>query len=89
MTFLCELRQACQNGLCLSALHDRAFDQGLITVTLDYKVCVSKKLKAHAGDSFMVSSLLQLDGKSIHLPERFKPHIGFLAHHNRRFGFTI
>lgn len=26
-----------RNGLCLSALHDRAFDQGLITVTLFYQ----------------------------------------------------
>ena len=25
-----------QNGLCLSALHDRAFDQGLITVLPDF-----------------------------------------------------
>lgn len=78
-----------QNGLCLSALHDRAYDQGLITVMPDFKVRVSNKLKAQAADSFMVSSLLEFDGKSILLPERFKPHLEFLEHHNRRFGFTI
>lgn len=78
-----------QNGLCLSALHDRAFDQGLISVTPDYKVRVSKNLKAQIADGFMVTSLLEFDGKRIRLPERFKPDIGFLAHHNRRFGFTI
>ena len=77
-----------KNGLCLSALHDRAFDQGLITVTLDFKVQVSKKLKTQTDDSFMVTSLLQFDGKPIRLPERFKPDPGFLEHHNRRFGFT-
>lgn len=78
-----------QNGLCLSALHDRAYDQGLITVMPDFKVRVSKKLKAQAADSFMESSLLEFDGKSIVLPQRFKPHLGFLEHHNRRFGFTV
>lgn len=78
-----------QNGLCLSALHDRAFDQGLITVTIDYKVCVSKKLIKQASDGFMVTSLLEFDGKPIRLPERFKPDAGFLAHHNQRFGFAL
>ena len=32
-----------QNGLCLSALHDRAYDQGLITVMPDFTVRVSAK----------------------------------------------
>lgn len=77
-----------QNGLCLSALHDRAFDQGLITITSDYKVCVSSKIKAQPGDRFLETSLLQFDGKPIQLPERFKPDLSFLEHHHRRFGFT-
>lgn len=31
------------NGLCLSMLHDKAFDTGIITITRDMTVCVSKK----------------------------------------------
>ena len=31
-----------QNGLCLNALHDRAFDRGLITITEDLKVKLSR-----------------------------------------------
>ncbi len=27
-----------RNGLCLSAIHDRAFDRGLLTITTDYQV---------------------------------------------------
>lgn len=34
-----------KNGLCLSALHDRAFDLGLISVSPAYKIQVSKNLK--------------------------------------------
>lgn len=77
-----------QNGLCLSALHDKAFDQGLITIMPDFRVRVSRKLKAYEDDAFIRTSLLKFDGRPIRLPSRFKPSTAFLAHHNRRFGFT-
>lgn len=32
------------NGLCLNALHDKAFDRGLITVTPDYLLKISEEL---------------------------------------------
>lgn len=76
-----------QNGLCLSALHDRAYDQGLITVMPDYKVRVSTKIKANKGDSFMAESLLSFDQKFIRFPDRFGPAPVFLEWHARRFGF--
>lgn len=34
-------RLAPDNGLLLNALHDKAFDQGLITITKDLKIVVS------------------------------------------------
>ncbi len=76
-----------QNGLCLSALHDRAYDQGLITVMPDYKVRVSPKLKATKGDHFIKDSLLRFDQQAIRLPERFSPHPEFLRKHAKHFGF--
>lgn len=76
------------NGLCLSALHDRAFDQGLITVMPDFRVRVSAKLKAYEDDAFIRASLLKFDGRPILLPNRFKPSTEFLAYHNRKFGFA-
>ncbi len=76
-----------QNGLCLSALHDRAYDQGLITVMPDFKVRVSNQLKCNGSDTFIAESLLRFDNQSIHLPERFQPSPEFLASHARRFGF--
>jgi len=76
-----------QNGLCLSALHDKAFDLGLITVTPEYRVLVSPKLKAKSADSFLTESLLCFDGKVIALPERFRPKAEFLAWHGQRFGY--
>ncbi len=69
------------NGLCLSALHDRAFDQGMITVTPDWKIRISKSL-SHSKNSFCKMALLSLEGKSILLPEKFLPSKEFLLFHN-------
>lgn len=76
-----------QNGLCLSALHDKAFDLGLITVTPEYRVLVSPNMKRKSADTFMANSLLKFDQHLIELPERFKPKAEFLAWHGQRFGF--
>ena len=76
-----------QNGLCLSALHDRAYDQGLITVMPDFTVRVSPKIKAVRGDSFILESLLRFDQQPIRFPSRFGPAPIFLEWHAKRFGF--
>ncbi|MGH7948546.1 MAG: HNH endonuclease [Candidatus Binataceae bacterium] len=70
-----------RNGLCLSALHDRAFDKGLVTVTTDLRIKVSKLLKKIQSDKFLTSSLIRLDGNNLLLPEKFFPDPGFLAFH--------
>ena len=76
-----------QNGLCLSALHDRAYDQGLITVMPNFTVRLSPKLKASKGDSFILESLLRFDQQPIRFPDRFAPSPSFLEWHARHFGF--
>lgn len=76
-----------QNGLCLSALHDRAYDQGLITVMPDFKVRVSPKIKTNKNDLFVTESLLRFDQKPIRFPDRLGPSPVFLEWHARRFGF--
>jgi hypothetical protein len=71
-----------RNGLCLSMLHDKAFDAGIITVTEDMTVHVSRK---HAADSdqFFNSSVLAFDGKALVLPKKFSPLAEFLAYHRQ------
>lgn len=70
-----------RNGLCLSALHDRAFDKGLITVTPELRIKVSKELKTSASEKFVASSLLSLEGERLTLPEKFLPEPRFLEYH--------
>ncbi len=71
-----------QNGLCLNAIHDRAFDRGLLTITPDYKV----KLTASIGDldtnEAIGSLLLQYDGLPMTLPHRFIPDTALLEYRN-------
>ena len=68
------------NGLCLSAIHDRAFDKGLITISGDFRVIVSRKLRQKNGD-FLRDSILALHHRKIALPDRFQPKVEFLDWH--------
>lgn len=76
-----------QNGLCLSALHDRAYDQGLITVLPDYTVRVSPKLKSKSADAFLQDALLRFDKAPIRMPSRLWPSPEFLSKHAERHNF--
>lgn len=68
------------NGLCLNALHDRAFDRGLMTITPAFIVKISPRLlkEGPSQDSFFKP----YDGKGITLPEKFRPSGEFLRFHN-------
>ena len=67
------------NGLCLNALHDKAFDKGLITVLPDYTIRVSSKLSQ---SSEKHNWLKQCNHQKIFLPDRFLPSREFLEYHN-------
>jgi len=69
-----------RNGLCLNALHDMAFDKGLITITIDYRVKISKVLKQQSGPELL---FIPYDNKKIALPQRFTPSKEFIEYHNR------
>jgi len=68
------------NGLCLSALHDRAFDGGLISFDNDLKLLVAQSLQREKGN--MVRDMfLAYEGKQIRLPEKFRPNLEFVRYH--------
>lgn len=72
-----------RNGLCLSALHDKAFDRGLITITDDFLVDVSPALSKFEKEPFIRDTLIALRGKPIDLPEKFQPDVTFLRWHRQ------
>lgn len=72
-----------RNGLCLSALHDRAFDQGLITLSDDFRIVVSEELK-RSDEDFVRAVILPLNDRPIEAPERFMPQLEFIAWHRNK-----
>ena len=68
-----------ENGLLLDALHDRAFDKGLMTIDFDLRVVVSRKVpKDKPGEDL----LWCYNGRRIEVPGRFKPRKEFIEYHN-------
>src|SRR5207249_653631 len=78
-----ELRLVARNGLCLNALHDRAFDLGIMTVSDDYRVQINRAIV----DSDMAAGelLLRYDGEPLKLPVNFTPDGELLRRHRERF----
>ena len=74
-------RMNLSNGVCLNPLHDKAFDTGLITITEDYKVLLSKEL-LKIENSSAKDFLLSFSNKKISLPYRYLPAKKFLKYHN-------
>jgi putative restriction endonuclease len=70
-----------QNGLAINALHDKAFETGLITILPNYKVKVSSILKKSKDESIK-EYFVRYDNQSIILPKRFYPAKEFLEYHN-------
>ncbi|MYA50066.1 MAG: HNH endonuclease [Chloroflexi bacterium] len=69
-----------RNGLLLSALHDKAFDSGILTINDDMTVRVSSNILARA-DRFFSESISSYNGYPITLPQKFEPDRGFLRYH--------
>lgn len=76
-----ETRLNPENGICLSALYDKAFDQGLITFTDDYKAILSMKIKENVGKTYYADFFEPIDGKKLLMPEKYFPNISFLEYH--------
>lgn len=73
-----EARLDPRNGILLNALHDRAFDRGLITFEDDLTLRVSK----HLDMPEMARPFFE--GKSLIQPKRFAPDPAFLAYHREQ-----
>jgi putative restriction endonuclease len=69
-----------RNGLCLNAIHDRAFDRGFISIDGDYRVVISPVVK-RAKDDAANDLLNRYEGIRIKLPHTFRPNADFLAYH--------
>lgn len=70
------------NGLCLNAMHDKAFDRGFITIDKNYRIVNSRFIKDVAMDDKTRERFSYYNGKEIILPDKFMPGKQFIEYHN-------
>ena len=77
-----------RNGLCLNALHDRAFDRGMMWVDNGFVIRFSDRLHAAARKQKepTLQWLTGFEGKTLCLPKRFAPDPELLRRHARTCG---
>jgi putative restriction endonuclease len=73
-----------QNGLCLSRLHDGAFDCGLITFDEKYQLVLSKELRKHLPQPTIEYNFAGFAGKQIRLHSKMlPPKQEYLSYHRK------
>ena len=73
-----------ENGLCLSATYDAAFDKHLITFDEDYRLVLSPVLKEEYTSEAFKTHFLKYEGTTIVLPSMFKPSQDYLSKHRAK-----
>lgn len=74
-----------RNGLCLSRLHDAAFDRGLITFDDDLRLVLSSRLMSEISQRCVAESFGAYAGERLRLPDDAAlPSAEFLAEHRAK-----
>ena len=68
--------------LLQDVLHSTAFERGLITIDLQYRVRLSSTLKEHLTTAIFNDYFKRYENMIIHLPRRARPAVEFLSYHN-------
>lgn len=73
-----------QNGICLSKLVDKCFEDGLITIDKNYKIKISPEVK---NDEVLYKELKKYQNRKIKLPrmKELQPNKDFLQIHSESF----
>ncbi|PKP53451.1 MAG: restriction endonuclease [Bacteroidetes bacterium HGW-Bacteroidetes-1] len=70
-----------ENGICLSALYDKAFDKGYIAITEKYEVLISSALMKKQKEDYYSKYFSHLQGIKLLLPQKYYPKKDFLQYH--------
>ncbi|EMY3585008.1 HNH endonuclease [Flavobacterium psychrophilum] len=70
-----------ENGICLSALYDKAFDKGFIGINENLDVLISTDLKKKNKHDYYLKYFSHLDKTKITVPQRYLPNKDFLQYH--------
>ncbi len=70
-----------ENGICLSALYDRAFDRGYISFNDDYKVLLSSTLKENSSKQYYAQYFAPIENQKLIDTVKYNPSKHFLEYH--------
>ncbi len=77
------------NGLCLSSLHDKAFDRGLITFNEDFELVLSPQLKRLKSNVY-TENFEKYEGEKLRFPLNYPPNHRHMAYHRDKiFGIAV
>ena len=79
------LRLEPYNGLCLCAIHDRAFDAGLLSLDSGARLIISPIISDYLPNKALQSQLLAFNGKRIEYPDKFAPKEEYFEIHKVRY----
>lgn len=82
-----DIRMDPRNGLCLSATYDAAFDKHLISLDDDYRIILSKDIKAHYSSQSVQTYFHSKEGDRISLPTSYRPKQSYLEVHRDKGQF--
>ena len=70
-----------ENGICLSALYDKAFDKGIIGINKNYEVILSSTLKKKKDTLFFKNHFAPIENLKITKPVKYLPRKELLEYH--------
>lgn len=70
-----------ENGICLSAMYDKAFDKGLIGINERYNVVLSTALNKNIGKDYFVKYFAPIENVKLKMPQKYLPNRIFLQWH--------
>jgi putative restriction endonuclease len=70
-----------ENGICLSALYDCAYDRGYISINKKFEIVLSSELKKKSKHDYYSKYFAELTGSKIQMPKKYLPKKEFLDYH--------
>ncbi|WP_343613268.1 HNH endonuclease [Flavobacterium sp.] len=70
-----------ENGICFSALYDKAFDKGLIGINLNHEIILSDTIKRKKNTDFYAQHFNSIENQKIIKAQKYSPRKEFLEYH--------
>jgi putative restriction endonuclease len=70
-----------ENGICFSALYDKAFDKGLIGINTNHEIVFSNAIKKKRETEFYQAYFSPIENQKIIIAQKYLPRTEFLEYH--------